>query len=187
MALCGDLETKLKQQRDHADRLAQAVVNAVVTLEGRGHEHRKVGEILNQMVDNPRGADILNHMVKDQSKSLDRVFHALAHPARRAMLRQLTGGARNLSELAAPFRMSFPAASKHVRVLERARLLRRHVVGRTHWCRIEAEPLGKACDFLENYRRFWEESFERLEDVLEELKTLDEQRGRVIRPKKGDA
>jgi DNA-binding transcriptional ArsR family regulator len=125
-------------------------------------------------------------MVKDHSKSLDRVFHALAHPARRAMLRRLTGGARNLSELAAPLRMSFPAASKHARVLERARLLRRRVVGRTHWCRLEAGPLGQASDFLENYRRFWEESFERLDDVLEDLKAPDEQRRRAKRPKKGD-
>jgi DNA-binding transcriptional ArsR family regulator len=125
-------------------------------------------------------------MVKDRSLSLDRVFHALAHPARRAMLRHLTGGARNLTELASPFRMSFPAASKHIRVLERARLVRRQVVGRTHWCRLEAKPLGKACDFLEDYRRFWEESFERLDDLLEELKTDDQQQGRAKRPKKGD-
>jgi DNA-binding transcriptional ArsR family regulator len=118
--------------------------------------------------------------------SLDSVFHALAHPTRRSMLQQLTGGARNLSELASPFRISFPAASKHIRVLERARLVRRHVVGRTHWCRLEAKPLGMACDFLENYRRFWDESFERLDDLLEELKTDDKQRGRAKRPKKGD-
>jgi DNA-binding transcriptional ArsR family regulator len=124
-------------------------------------------------------------MVKDYSPSLDRVFHALAHPARRAMLRQLTGGARNLSELASPFRMSFPAASKHVRVLERAKLVRRHVVGRTHWCRLGARPLGQACAFLEDYRRFWEESFERLDDLLEELKTDDKQRGRAKRRQNG--
>jgi DNA-binding transcriptional ArsR family regulator len=125
-------------------------------------------------------------MVKDYSLSLDRVFHALAHPTRRAMLRQLTGGARNLSELASPFRMSFPAASKHIRVLERAKLVRRHVVGRKHWCRLEAKPLGQACDFLEDYRRFWEESFERLDDLLEELKTDEKQRGRGKRPEVGD-
>src|SRR6266542_6515846 len=94
------------------------------------------------MVDNDHAADILNHMVQDRSPSLDRIFHALAHPARRAMLRRLTEGERNLSELAAPLRMSFPAASKHVRVLERARLVRRRVVGRTHLCRIEGKPLA---------------------------------------------
>jgi DNA-binding transcriptional ArsR family regulator len=120
-------------------------------------------------------------MVKDNSPSLDRVFHALAHPARRAMLRQLAGGERNLSELASPFRMSFPAASKHVRVLERARLVGRRIVGRTHLCRLEAKPLGRANDFLEKYRRFWEESFERLDDLLEELKTDEQKRGRAMR------
>jgi DNA-binding transcriptional ArsR family regulator len=137
--------------------------------------------ILNHMVDNSAYADILNHMVKDSSRSLDRVFHALAHPARRAMLRRLAGGERNLSELASPFRMSFPAASKHVRVLKRARLVRRRVVGRTHLCRLEAEPLGHANDFLEKYRRFWEESFERLDDLLEQLKTDEPKPGRTRR------
>ena len=123
------------------------------------------------MVDNTLRADIINHMVQYQSPALDRVFHALAHPARRAMLRRLTEGERNLSELAAPLRMSFPAASKHVRVLERARLVRRRVVGRTHLCRIEAKPLGVASGWLEEYRRFWEESFQRLDALLDELKT----------------
>jgi DNA-binding transcriptional ArsR family regulator len=110
-------------------------------------------------------------MVQYRSPSLDRVFHALAHPARRAMLGRLARGEWNLSELAAPLRMSFPAASKHVRVLERARLVRRRVVGRMHFCRIEAKPLGEANEWLEEYRRFWEGSFERLDDLLEELKT----------------
>jgi DNA-binding transcriptional ArsR family regulator len=123
------------------------------------------------MVDISGGGNILNHMVQDRSPTLDRVFHALAHPARRAMLRSLTGGERNLSELAAPLRMSFPAASKHVRVLERARLVRRRIVGRTHLCRIEGKALGDANGWLENYRRFWDESFERLDALLDELQT----------------
>jgi DNA-binding transcriptional ArsR family regulator len=123
------------------------------------------------MVDISGGDHILNHMVQDRSPTLDRVFHALAHPARRAMLRSLTGGERNLSELAAPLRMSFPAASKHVRVLERARLVRRRIVGRTHLCRIEGKPLGDASGWLEQYRRFWEESFERLDALLDDLQT----------------
>lgn len=116
-------------------------------------------------------------MVHDQSPALDRVFHALAHPARRAMLRRLADGERNLTELAAPLRMSFPAASKHVRVLERARLVRRRVVGRTHLCRIEGKPLATASDWLENYRRIWDENFQRLDDLLDELKADDARRG----------
>jgi DNA-binding transcriptional ArsR family regulator len=110
-------------------------------------------------------------MVTDKSPALDRVFHALAHPARRAMLRNLAAGERNLSELASPFNMSFPAASKHVRVLERAKLVRRRVVGRTHLCRIEPQPIADAAGWLEEWRRTWEANFERLDAVLEELKT----------------
>src|SRR5215510_4583574 len=108
-------------------------------------------------------------MVQYKSPTLDRVFHALAHPARRAMLRRLAEREHNLSELAAPLRMSFPAASKHVRVLERARLVRRRVVGRTHICRIEGKPLGEAVDYIDQYRRFWEERYKRLDALLNEL------------------
>jgi len=125
------------------------------------------------MVDYFPGPDIVNHMVKDQSAQLDRVFHALAHPARRAMLKRLADGERNLSELAAPLRMSFPAASKHVRVLERARLVRRRVKGRTHICRIEGKPLAQANEWLEDYRRIWEGTFQRLDALLEELKAAE--------------
>src|SRR6516225_5244680 len=127
------------------------------------------------MVDNSRVADILNHMVNYSGRSLDRVFHALAHPARRAMLGRLMNGEHNLTELAAPLRMSFPAASKHVRVLERARLLRRRVVGRTHLCRIEGKPLAQANQWLENYRKIWEANFQRLDELLDELKAQEKQ------------
>lgn len=116
---------------------------------------------------------MLNRMVKYQSPALDRVFHALAHPARRAMLGSLARGERNLTELAAPLRMSFPAASKHVRVLERAKLVRRRIVGRTHFCRIEAKPLAQANGWLEEYRRFWETAYGRLDGLLDELKAAE--------------
>lgn len=112
-------------------------------------------------------------MVKHRSPSLDKVFHALAHPARRAILGKLAQGEWNLSELTAPLRMSFPAASKHVRVLEKARLVRRRVVGRDHLCRIEGKPLAEANDWLATYRQFWEESYQRLDSLLEEMKTAE--------------
>ena len=125
-------------------------------------------------------------MVLDRSPNLDRVFHALAHPARRAMLRDLAaGGARNLSELASPFRMSFPAVSKHVRVLERARLVRRRVVGRTHLCRIEARPLAEAEQWLETYRQVWEGQIQRLDDLLEEMKSAEPNPNPRSQPKGG--
>ena len=139
------------------------------------------GKILNQVVDNSEWGDMLNHMVKDQSATLDEVFHALAHPARRTMLRSLAERERNLSELAAPLRMSFPAASKHVRVLERAKLVRRRIVGRTHVCRIEAKPLAEADGWLEGYRQMWEASFQRLDGLLDELKTDEKKRGHTKR------
>jgi DNA-binding transcriptional ArsR family regulator len=113
-------------------------------------------------------------MVKDRSPHLDRVFHALAHPARRTILRRLAARECSLSDLAAPLRMSFPAASKHVRVLERAKLVRRRVAGRTHYCRIEPEPLAEANRWLEDYRLHWQANFERLDAVLDELKRQPE-------------
>ena len=109
-------------------------------------------------------------MVSDKSPRLDVVFRALAHPTRRAMLRSLSGGERNLSELAAPFLMSFPAASKHVRALERARLVTRRVVGRTHVCRISPAPLRDVSEWAEGFRRFWDEKFDSLDAYLVELK-----------------
>lgn len=118
-------------------------------------------------------------MVIDRTPHLDRVFQALANPSRRAMLRRLCAGPRSLGELAAPFRMSFPAASKHVRVLERARLVRRKVVGRTHLCSIAGQPLAEVNRWLESYRQVWEESFQRLDTVLDELKARDSRRGRA--------
>jgi DNA-binding transcriptional ArsR family regulator len=114
-------------------------------------------------------------MVLDRSPSLDRVFHALAHPARRAILRRLSDHEQNLSELSAPLKMSFPAASKHVRVLERARLVRRRIVGRVHLCRIEGQPLAQANQWLQGYREVWEGAFERLDALLEELKASEPQ------------
>jgi DNA-binding transcriptional ArsR family regulator len=109
---------------------------------------------------------------------LDRVFHALAHPARRAILRQLADREQNLSELAAPLRMSFPAASKHVRVLERARLVGRRVVGRTHICRLEGKPLAEADQWLEEFRRNWERHFQRLDALLDQLKAEERDKKR---------
>lgn len=110
-------------------------------------------------------------MVLDQSPRLDLVFHALSHPARRAILRQLSTGERNLSELAAPLKMTFPAATKHVRVLEGARLVRRRVDGRQHLCRLTAAPLKDATLWTEQFRQFWEARFEALDAVLEEMKS----------------
>lgn len=110
-------------------------------------------------------------MVADRSPRLDRVFHALAHPARRAIIRQLSSGERNLSELASPLKMTFPAATKHVRVLEAANLVRRRVAGREHRCSLRASPLKAAMIWTEQFRRNWEARFEALDSLLDEMKS----------------
>lgn len=133
---------------------------------------------LRDRVDIVKPSGILSHMVLDRSPRLDRVFHALAHPARRAIVRQLSGGERNLSELAAPLRMTFPAATKHVRVLEGADLVRRRVIGREHRCRLHAGPLKDAVDWTEQFREHWEARFEALDTLLEEMKSQEAPRAR---------
>lgn len=117
-------------------------------------------------------------MVADQSSRLDLVFHALAHPARRAIIRQLSGGERNLSELASPLAMTFPAATKHVRVLEGAKLIRRRVVGRQHLCRLRAAPLKEATLWTEQFRRNWEARFRALDSILDEMKSAEQSASR---------
>ncbi|WP_437670654.1 ArsR/SmtB family transcription factor [Sorangium sp. So ce131] len=130
------------------------------------------------MVDLVKPFGILNQMVLDHSPRLDLVFHALAHPARRAIIRQLSGGERNLSELAAPLKMTFPAATKHVRVLEHAKLIRRRVEGRQHFCRLEAAPLKEATLWTESFRQHWEARFEALDSLLDEMKSEERARAR---------
>lgn len=115
-------------------------------------------------------------MVSDHSPQLDLVFHALAHPARRAIIRQLSDGERNLSELASPLKMTFPAATKHVRVLEKARLVKRRVEGREHLCRLHAAPLKDATAWTEQFRQYWEARFQILDSLLEEMKAEEKPR-----------
>jgi DNA-binding transcriptional ArsR family regulator len=97
---------------------------------------------------------------------LDGVFRALADPTRRDMLRRLAGGEQTITELAEPCAMSFAAASKHVRVLEKAGLVRRTVRGRSHHCRLEAARLAEAQQWLAFYQRFWAERFDALDSLL---------------------
>jgi DNA-binding transcriptional ArsR family regulator len=97
---------------------------------------------------------------------LDAIFHALADPTRRAMLRSLSGETLTVGELAAPHAMSLAAASKHIKALERAGLVRREVRGRTHFCRLEARPLADAHGWLGFYQRFWTQQFDALEAII---------------------
>jgi DNA-binding transcriptional ArsR family regulator len=109
---------------------------------------------------------IFNHMVTYTSVSLDAVFHALADQTRREMLRMLSAGQQTVGQLAAPFTMSLAAASKHVKVLELAGLVRRQINGRTHVCQLAPAPLLAATEWLRFYETFWTERFDALERLL---------------------
>lgn len=102
-------------------------------------------------------------MVEHQSPALDRVFAAVADPTRRAILTALSHRPATVTELARPFPVSLNAISKHVKVLERAGLIHREVIGREHHCRLEARPLRRATAWLEHYRGFWEMRLDALE------------------------
>jgi DNA-binding transcriptional ArsR family regulator len=111
------------------------------------------------------------------SDRLDATFAALADPTRRAILAQLaTDGETSVTELAEPFAMSQPAISKHLKVLERAGLISRGRDAQRRPSKLQAQPLAEASEWLENYRKFWEGNFQRLDAVLEELKAREGKR-----------
>ena len=103
------------------------------------------------------------------SPQLDATFAALADPTRRAILSRLSRGEATVTELAQPFDMSMPAISRHLKVLERAGLIERGREAQWRPCRLQAEPLREADSWIEQYRRFWEESFDKLDQYLREL------------------
>src|SRR5437763_7505948 len=109
---------------------------------------------------------------------LDRTFAALADPTRRAILDRLARGEAGVGELAAPFRMSQPAISKHLKVLERAGLVARGRDRQRRPARLEAAPLKEVAEWTEQYRRFWEESYDRLDEYLRELQRSRGRKGR---------
>src|SRR5215204_3717036 len=108
---------------------------------------------------------------------LSQTFAALADPTRRAILAHLTEGAATVKELSEPFAMSGPAVSKHLRVLERAGLIARGRDAQWRPCRLEAAPLKEVAEWVENYRRFWDESYERLDEYLQHLKEQEGNHG----------
>ena len=113
--------------------------------------------------------------------NLDATFAALADPTRRAILTRLAAGEATVNELAAPFAVSQPAISKHLKVLERACLISRGRDAQRRPCRIEVKPLAEANGWLEDYRRIWEGNFKRLDALLEELRTQEKRLGHAKR------
>jgi DNA-binding transcriptional ArsR family regulator len=111
-------------------------------------------------------------MVELEAPQLNSVFHALGDATRRRMLRELAGGERTVGQLAKPFAISLAAASKHIKALEKAGLIRREVHGRTHLCRLDPGPLASAQKWLSFYERFWTDRL----DVLEQLLRQEDER-----------
>ena len=113
-----------------------------------------------------------------RADKLDPVWKALSDPTRRAILARLALGETSVTELAAPFEMSMPAVSRHLKVLEKAGLIARGREAQWRPCKLKAEPLKQAADWLDEYRRFWDESFDRLDEYLQTLQAKEKQRGR---------
>ena len=111
--------------------------------------------------------------VAAQPQDLDAVFAALADPTRRSILSRLATGEASVNEIAAPFEMSQPAVSKHLKVLERAGLIERNVDKQRRPARLKAEPLAAAVSWLEEFKQFWASSFDQLDGLLEELKDAE--------------
>ncbi|HEX2138308.1 MAG TPA: metalloregulator ArsR/SmtB family transcription factor [Woeseiaceae bacterium] len=105
-------------------------------------------------------------MVEQSSAQLDVVFGALADPTRRALLQSLAAGDKSIGELAAPFEMSLEAVSKHIRVLERAGLVKRSIQGRTHLCRLDARPMHGGLEWIRHYEEFWNRRLDALDELL---------------------
>jgi DNA-binding transcriptional ArsR family regulator len=110
-------------------------------------------------------------MSRRRNRDLDQTFAALADPTRRAILARLARGEAAVGELAKPFAISLPAVSRHLRVLEQARLIERRVSAQWRVCRLRPRPLRAAAGWFDDYRRFWEESLERLADAVETPKS----------------
>lgn len=115
---------------------------------------------------------------RNNTSRLDSAFAALADPTRRAILARLASGEASVLELAAPFAMSQPAVSKHLKVLERAGLISRGRDAQRRPCRIEAKPLKDVADWVEDYRQFWMGRFDRLDDYLKTIQIKDKKHGR---------
>jgi DNA-binding transcriptional ArsR family regulator len=113
-----------------------------------------------------------------QTDHLSATLAALADPTRRAILSRLASGERSVTELAAPFEMSLPAVTKHLKVLERAGLITRSRQAQWRPCRLKPQPLKDVADWVENYRQFWEQSLDRLEDYLRDIQAQEKKYGR---------
>src|SRR3972149_7565327 len=116
---------------------------------------------------------------------LDQTMMALADPTRRAILHRLSKGEARVTEIANPFDMSLNAVSKHILILERADLVRRRIEGRDHYLSVNTKPLNEAGEWIEKYRRMWEQRLDRLDDYLEELQAKEKEHQQPKEKKNG--
>ena len=133
---------------------------------GLGHVARRHRKYSTNGLTLRKRSSIFNRMVELQTHQLDTIFHALGDATRRQMLRELSKGERTVGQLAEPFAISLAAASKHIKALETAGLIRREVKGRTHLCRLHPGPLASAHEWLGFYERFWTTRLDALERLL---------------------
>jgi len=122
--------------------------------------------------------------MRSSTDKLSTTFAALADPTRRAILARLSTGEASVQDLAKPFKMTLPAVSKHLKVLEKAKLIRRSRSAQWRPCYLNAEPLREASDWMEQYRKFWEESFDRLDEYLKVLQAAEPKKAEPKRKKK---
>ncbi len=167
-----------------ADRRLSVVVIAVTS---RSYHGANVTDSRESPLTAGRGRRILpnsygtSRLWKPFARALDATFIALADPTRRAILARLVDGEASVMELAAPFAMSQPAISKHLKMLERAGLISRGRDAQRRPCRLEAKPLAQATQWLERYRKLWAGNFQRLDALLDEMQTDPKPRGRAKR------
>jgi DNA-binding transcriptional ArsR family regulator len=121
---------------------------------------------------------LFNEMVTSAGDRLSTTLAALADPTRRAILARLASGETSVTELAKPFHMTLPAVSKHLKVLERAGLIARGRSAQWRPCRLDAGPMRDVANWVQGYRRFWDESFDRLDDYLIDVQAKEKNRGR---------
>jgi DNA-binding transcriptional ArsR family regulator len=121
---------------------------------------------------------LFNVMANNMDDQITSTFGALADPTRRAILSRLASGETSVTELAAPFEMSMPAVSRHLKVLERAGLISRGREAQWRPCKLNPKPLKEAAEWLEEYRQFWEQSFDRLEEYLKTMQAKEKRRNK---------
>ena len=113
---------------------------------------------------------LVNHMVKKNEQQLDRIFYCLADPTRRSIIRRIRGGDKKVGELAEPLKMTLPAVSKHLKILEETGLISRKIQGREHFIHLNGAPLREAMNWIADYRPFWDNRLKALEKELGGLK-----------------